>query len=291
MEKFFDGIEIAPEIKQTLIERISAELSEKEKLASVNANRILDSVASTITSKFGVERDIQKYPKITDFLTFATEQIGNNSVKKAELILSEKENKIKELESKIASGLTDEKFKKEYESLQQKYGQLSDTLENEKKRIKDIENEYNGKLYDYQFDSVIANSMPEIDKNANPFEVKERKKEAITKIKKEYELKQNENGEIVLQNKQTFSTAKNLSELLTEELAPILVKKETKHVGQTPPQGTNAVLNFSGLSGIEIDNLITSNIFATTDIKSKIDPRFAPLFKKKMDEGMKNMQK
>lgn len=283
MEKIFTGIEIAENLKSQLAERIAIELKETEKLATVNANKILDSVANQFIDKFGVQR-LANETKITEFLSRAVNEIGEKSLKLSEKEISERDLKIKDLEEKIKAGITDENFRKEYDKLKENYGKLNDTLETEKKRIQNIENEFNTKLTAYKIDGTINSVMPSFDKDVNKYELQARKNETTSKLKENFNLKFNDNGDLIAENKQTFQT-KTVSDFLNEELKDLLPKQQ-QGGGAKPPQNYAGGLIFTKeMNNSQKEEMIHSYLVATKGYKSKIDNGYAADFLKAMQEA------
>lgn len=281
MENIFEGIEIADDIKQELTERIGTELSEKDKMATINANRILDSVAADLEKESGVVR-LANETKITDYYKRAFKELKENSINEHQKILSEKDVKIEELEKQIESGITDDQFKSEYETLKKSYGELSDILEAEKGKISQIEEDYNNKLNAYRIDSHIDKSMPEIDKDSNKWEVEGLRKQAIKEIKEDFNFKFTNENEIVLENKETFSTSAKLDELLKEKMQNVLPKEQQYHESGKPPIN-NKTLNFTSDMKQNAE-LIESHLLATK-FKSRIDKGYSQEFEKLMKEA------
>lgn len=278
MEKIFEGIEIADEIKKKIAERVAIELTEKEKLATVNANRILDSVGKTVTDKFGIERDITKFPKLTDFLTFASEEIAKQSLQKSEKILTEKEQTIKHLEEKIKAGVTDETTKKEIENFKSIINKLNNDLELTKKEKEEIAQAKDLELNTFKQEIAIKNALPiEFDKNIDEYRIKYKKDEAIAKLKSEYNLIVNERGELIGESKTDYSKI-ILEDFFKKELKDLFPKVQTGG-GANP---NNAKLNFTSDLGKNIQ-LIESHLLATK-FKTKADKGFAEEFQKMLNE-------
>lgn len=236
MNELFEGIEIAEETKQQLQERFAKELQEKEKLATVNANRILDSVGNQFAEKFKVER-LANETKITDYLNRAVSVIGENANKLNESKIIELSEQLKKLEDEKQAGFTDESAKQEISSLKSMIAELNDKLQSKDSLIQETENKYKTELSSYKIDNGFRVSMPEFNKEVNKFELSAKKKDAINKIKEQFELKLNDEGILIAENKQTFQT-KEVKTLLTEMLSDYLPQEKVTGGGATPTTKT-----------------------------------------------------
>lgn len=279
-EILFKGIEIAVELQDKIMANAQDIVTERDKQATINANKILDNVGTIISTKYGIERDITKFPKITDYLPFAVEKIGEQSLKKAEKVLLEKDNAIKALTEKLNAGFGDDLTKKEIENYKTIIAKLNTDIELTTKEKEEILKTKDLELSTFKQEIAVKNSIPiEYEKNIDEYRIKGKKEEATKKLYSEYNLITNENSELVAQKKDTLQIIK-LDDFFKTELKDLLPKTQSGG-GANPPSGTK--LNYTSDSKTNAE-LIESHLLATK-YKSKIEKGFSEDFNKMMLEA------
>lgn len=230
IDKIFEGVEIPEVAKKTLTEKFETILKETEAQATVNANRILDKVGETFETDFEVPR-LSTEKKLTDYLLRAAKSIGEKEKTKIQKEIELRDAKIKELESK---GITDTTFKNEYETLKEKHARIATELEAERKRVAEIENGFNSKLNEYKIDNSIQSALPMFDPSVNKYELAAKKNETIQLLKEKYNLKFNDAGKFIAENKETYQTYE-VGNLMGELLKDYTVKDNTTLPNAKPP--------------------------------------------------------
>ncbi len=284
----YTGIEISEEHKTELQKRFEGELNDANKKANDNFNRLSDSVASHLQTKYGIEK-LASETKITDYIERVGTTLAENSLKKHETVLNEKDVKISELQTKIDSGFNDEKLLNEHNELKKKFSVLNDSYKTEKQKIEEIEKSYNDKLQSYKIDNLIFAAMPEIDTNANKFEVEARKQQAIETLKTKYNLKVNDSNELIAENESDYSTT-NAKEILTGLLKEVMPTTQNGG-GANPPNGNNGTAHTlvftKDMSSTEKDELTQSFLAANHGITNNMDSRFTEIYEKEYSEANK----
>jgi len=272
--KLFEGLEISPENQTAITATVEKLLADANASANINANGILDGAMKVVIEKTGIER-LSTETKASDYFIRAAETVKENALTNAGTVLSDKETKISELQAKIDAGLTDESFKAEYAELKIKFGELSQTLESEKKRIESIETDYNSKLSSYQQSAAIKTSMPEIDKSVNKYEKDARIKEAEAKLKSDYKLELSEDG--ILHGTKDFLT-RPATEILTGMLKDI-APNNVEGGGGVPPVFPPKELTIPAGTGI-VEKVKLIESFLLNIYESKAAPGYAEHFHK-----------
>jgi len=278
MKELFEGIEITENAKTELQKRFEESLKNADAKARDGANKILDTVAVTLEDKYGVPRNANE-TKIIDYIKRVSETVALQSLKKSESVISEKESLISELQKKIDAGVTDETTKQELSNMKVTISKLNTDLESEKRKVSEIESDYNQKINSFKIENSINANMPTFDSKANKYEIVARKNEAIEALKKDFNLKINDSGELIAEHKTNYTNIK-ISDYLNEKLKDLLPKTNEGGAGNPPTKqnGVSLVLT-KDMSDSEHVELIHSYMIANGLVKSKADANYGEIFK------------
>jgi hypothetical protein len=268
----FEGIEIAEDAKQKLMEQYNSALNEANKKATENANKILDSVANNFSENYGVQR-LASETKIVDFLKRAVMEIGkkaNNSD-----VVKEKETLINELKQKLDSKIDDKSLIEEFET---KIKVLNESLINEQTKYKELEESYSKKEQERIVLSSINSSLPQFG-DVNKYELEARKKEAIQLFREKHNVKLTEDGKVIYENKETYQNT-DAKAFFSEQLKDLVATEKQERGAKPPLKTSGGVLTLTDdMTAKEKDELIKSHL-AAQGFKSKVDRGYSEAYAK-----------
>lgn len=225
---------------------LETERGEIGRLVNEGISKAGDSIIEkTLKPLFGVER-LPEEKKFSDYVTRAVP-----------LKFAEYETKIKELNEKVTANVTDENLKNEFSKLHL-------TLQEKEKSIESLKSEYENKFQSLKIETAISNSMPVLlSDEINKYKSIVRKNEFFTELKNDFDLKFNEKGELIAEDKKTF-ISKPFEQLAKEKLQDVLAGAEVKGFNPAKPTQINGDYNLPvGITLKEAAELAINHIKAT----------------------------
>jgi hypothetical protein len=228
-------------------------LTEKEQEVGRLVNEGISKAGDSIIEKdlkplFGIER-LPDEKKFSDYVKRAVPA-------KLKELETAYEKKISEISAKSP----DETLKNEFESLKTKYSEVYNVVQSKQSEIESLKNDYENKFHQVKIDSEINKLMPPLmNDEINKYKAIVRRQEFFNQLGAEYDLKFNEAGELIAENKKTFVT-KPFEQLAKESLKDVILGAETK-VAFNPkqPQKTeNGIKLPPGLSIMEASEMAKS---------------------------------
>lgn len=187
---------LSPEQIQAIENEYATKEAELKSLANKNADGIFNGAAEKLTGLTGIKKEEKE--KYSDyFARLADEWLPTVAEQKVLSAEKKANDKVLELEEKIKNHKGDESLKEELKKAKEELGKIPDLLtakENEwKTKYDDEVNNHKS----YKVNTSINSSMPKFDESVNEFELKAKKKQAIDRIKTEYELSFDSNGNLI----------------------------------------------------------------------------------------------
>jgi len=210
-----------------------------------------------------IERDlkpilgIERLPEEKKFSDYAKRAIPAK--------LAELENnyklQISELNEKLKAGATDESLKSNFENLKSELSKVHLTLQEKEKSISEIKNEYEQKLHNFKIENEVSRNMPELlNDEINKYKSIVRKNEFFQDLKENFDLKINEKGELIAEDKKTF-VSKAFKTLAEEKLSDVLAVGNKQSFDPKNPQTKETSLIIpEGAKLQDAANLIISHI-------------------------------
>jgi hypothetical protein len=229
---------------------LETERNEIGRLVNEGISKAGDSIIEkTLKPLIGIER-LPEEKKFSDYVSRALPL-------KIENLKNEYETKIKELNEKVNSKVTDENLKNEFSKLHL-------TLQEKEKAIENLKSDYETKFQSLKIENAISNSMPALlSDEINKYKSIVRKNEFFTELKNDFDLKFNEKGELIAEDKKTF-ISKPFEQLAKEKLQDVLAGVEVKGFNPAKPTQISGDYNLpAGITLKEAAELAINHIKAT----------------------------
>lgn len=256
--------------------------------ANENAEKILDGVSSSLTTKFGLSEERQQGEKLADYIGRVSPMVIDSSVAKEKQAVTAK---LAELDEKLKKGSNDA-LQTQYEELQAKY----DGLQAKEAQFADWEeNDYKGKweqatqqLSQQTLDIAFGGIKPAFPDSVNEYEAKGRWNEFRANTEKTYNIEKGEGGEYVAIDKENPHKVVKLSDLVSkdEALSALTQGRVQNGLNSQQQQGDQTV------EGIPFK---VSKDMASVDVKTKVreylsDKGYQKMSKQYSDEFAKIWQ-
>jgi len=269
--------DLAKDLKPEQIQAIETVYATKEAelkaMANKNADGILNGFAEKLTTITGIPRKGTD-EKVSQYFERITGEFIPE-VAKPKLTALEKERD--EWKKKFESHEGDVTIKTELEKTKAEVAKIPDLLTAKENEWKTKYSELETTHKNFKFSKSIADAMPKVDSNVNPFEAKAKQQNAIDRLKKNYELSYDENDNLIA----TKDYQKYLvSDLLKndEELKEIILIDQASGGGGKPPANkTKALILPEGMNKGASQQLIQEFIMTVEKI-DQLSPKFSPRF-------------
>jgi len=191
-------------------------------LGETNANNILDDVAKKVSEAFDIKRNDKEHT--SDFVIRANEEHTTSK-------LSAQTTEIVDLKKKIEAGITDEDTKIEIEQLKKDNGNMSDLLKKEEEKFKVQLSDKDKEFSTFKQDIDLKDSIPDLKSDLDKFSRNSRINEALTALKRDYELVYDEKDPTKLLAKKDYKTYDPAEVLKSHPAISDVLETERKQKG------------------------------------------------------------
>jgi hypothetical protein len=274
--------DLKPEQIQAIETAYTTKEAELKSMANKNADAILNGFAEKLSTITGVARKGTDEKVSQHFERIVNEWLPE--VAKPKLSALEKERD--EWKIKFEKHEGDATLKTELEKYKAEIAKIPDLLKNKEDEWKAKYTELETNHKNFKFSKSMADAMPQIDSNVNPFEAKAKQQNAIDRIKQTYELSYDDKDNLIgTKDYQKYLVADLLKN--DEELKGIILT-EQGGIGGGGAQGgkrTTKTLNLpEGIGKGAAQQLIQEYIISVENI-GQLDSKFSDRFKELCKEN------
>jgi len=165
-------------------------------LANKNADGIFNGAAEKLATLTGIQRD-EKEQYSAYFERLSNEWLPTKAEQRILDAEKKANDKVLELEEKIKNHKGDESLKIELQKAKDELAKIPDLLSEKENEWKVKYDELETSSKSEKLNRSMADSMPKFDDNVNQFELAAKKKNAIDRISKAYELSFDENDKLI----------------------------------------------------------------------------------------------